>query len=52
MPTKVHECPNCQEACDCERGSEVLVKNPDMELTDLEPEDCDHDCDEDDATDE
>ena len=44
MPTQVHTCPNCQEECDCERGSDILVKDPE---TELEPEDCDHDCDED-----
>jgi hypothetical protein len=43
MPTIFHKCPNCEDECDCEKGSEILAKTPDAEL---EVYDCDHDCDE------
>lgn len=41
----VHMCPRCYVACDCDYGRQVLEINKSIELTELKSEECEHDCD-------
>ena len=45
----MHECPRCGLLCDCEKGSEVLTKCPDLTSDELKEDECTHECDEDEA---